>query len=301
MTPARLSAVKVLAALERGRTTLAGELERARPEIASGRDRALFFEIVAGTLRWRNELDALLAQGSRRPVADLDANVRAIVRIGAYQLRHLDRVPVHAVVHESVELARALGHPRAAGFVNAVLRKLAPRRKPAATAAASVSRERPRRRSGVSRDDAVASGVAGRALARSISVRRGGTLVPVQQHGAGRHGPSRRRASRQRSPRGACRRWRAGVPGAVREGRDPARAGRAHPLAGRPSRVGGDSGRGVADRRARGRRASRRAGSRCLRRARRQDRASRWRHGRTRACSSPATSGPLAYGCCRQR
>jgi len=124
MTLARLAAVKVLAAVERGRTTLAAELERARPDIASGRDRGLFFEIVAGTLRWQKELDALLAQCSRRPLADLDANVRAIVRIGAYQVRHLDRVPVHAVVHESVELARGLGHPRAAGFVNAVLRTL---------------------------------------------------------------------------------------------------------------------------------------------------------------------------------
>ena len=124
MTLARLAAVKVLAAVERGRTTLAAELERARPDIATARDRGLFLEIVAGTLRWQKELDALLAQCSRRPLPDLDANVRAIVRIGAYQLRHLDRVPVHAVVHESVELARGLGHPRAAGFVNAVLRTL---------------------------------------------------------------------------------------------------------------------------------------------------------------------------------
>jgi 16S rRNA (cytosine967-C5)-methyltransferase len=124
MTSARLAAVKVLAAVERGRTTLAGEMDRARPEIATGRDRSLFFEIVAGTLRWRSELDEVLARCSNRPLAGLDANVRAIVRLGAYQLRHLDRVPVHAVVHESVELARALGHPRASGFVNAVLRTL---------------------------------------------------------------------------------------------------------------------------------------------------------------------------------
>jgi 16S rRNA (cytosine967-C5)-methyltransferase len=124
MTPARLAAVRVLAAVERGRTTLAAELERARPDLTAGRDRALFFEIVAGTLRWRNELDVLLGQCSRRPLGDLDADVRAIIRLGAYQLRHLDRVPVHAVVHESVELVRLLGHPRAAGFVNAVLRTL---------------------------------------------------------------------------------------------------------------------------------------------------------------------------------
>jgi 16S rRNA (cytosine967-C5)-methyltransferase len=124
MTSARLAAVKVLTAVERGRTTLAAELERARPEITASRDRSLFFELVAGTLRWQAELDALLAACSQRPLASLDANVRAILRLGAYQLRHLDRVPVHAVVHEAVELARALGHARAAGFVNAVLRQL---------------------------------------------------------------------------------------------------------------------------------------------------------------------------------
>jgi 16S rRNA (cytosine967-C5)-methyltransferase len=124
MTSARLAAVKVLTALERGRTTLAAELERARPEIASSRDRSLFFEIVAGTVRWQAELDALLTARSRRPLTSLDANVRAIVRLGAYQLRHLDRVPVHAVVHEAVELTRHVGHPRATGFVNAVLRQL---------------------------------------------------------------------------------------------------------------------------------------------------------------------------------
>jgi 16S rRNA (cytosine967-C5)-methyltransferase len=124
MTSARLAAVKVLTAVERGRTTLATELERARPEITASRDRSLFLEIVAGTLRWQAELDALLTACSQRPIASLDANVRAIVRLGAYQLRHLDRVPVHAVVNEAVETTRASGHPRAAGFVNAVLRQL---------------------------------------------------------------------------------------------------------------------------------------------------------------------------------
>jgi len=122
MTTARLAAARVLVAVERGRTTLAAELELARGAVDAARDRGLLLELAAGTLRWRAELDAIITAQSRRGVADLDPDVRAVLRLGAYQLRHLDRVPVHAVVHESVETARALGHARATGFVNAVLR-----------------------------------------------------------------------------------------------------------------------------------------------------------------------------------
>jgi 16S rRNA (cytosine967-C5)-methyltransferase len=125
MMSVRQAAARVLLAVEAGRATLGAEVDRARTAVADDRDRALLVELTAGTLRWRGELDALLDQCSRRPVADLDAGVRTAVRLGAYQLEHLDRIPVHAVVHESVELVRALNRPQAAGFVNAVLRSLA--------------------------------------------------------------------------------------------------------------------------------------------------------------------------------
>jgi 16S rRNA (cytosine967-C5)-methyltransferase len=128
MTPgvfsARVAAAKVLAAVERGRTTLAGEIEESRGALGERRDRALLMELAAGVLRWRNELDAIVAAHSERRVADLDTVVRAVLRLGVYQIRHLERVPDHAVVHESVETIRALGRPRAAGYVNAVLRSL---------------------------------------------------------------------------------------------------------------------------------------------------------------------------------
>jgi 16S rRNA (cytosine967-C5)-methyltransferase len=122
MTGARAAAVRVLVAVERGQTTLADELERARADLADRRDRGLLFEISAGVLRWRQALDAVLARASARPIETLDPAVRAILRAGAYQLRRLDRVPAHAVVSESVEAARLVGQKRAAGFVNAVLR-----------------------------------------------------------------------------------------------------------------------------------------------------------------------------------
>ena len=132
MTSARLAAARVLLGVDRGRTTLSLELERQRGEIDEDRDRALLFELVAGTLRWRNELDALLAACTTRRLTGVDAPVLATLRLGAYQLAHLDRIPPHAIVHEAVELARELGRARATGFVNAVLRRLARGRPPQA-------------------------------------------------------------------------------------------------------------------------------------------------------------------------
>jgi len=125
VTPARLAAARVLVAIEQGRTTLAAEVERERAGLDQPRDRALLLELAAGSLRWQQELDALLAACTSRQLPTLDAPIRAALRLGAYQLTHLDRIPAHAVVHESVDLARSLGRARAAGFVNAVLRRLA--------------------------------------------------------------------------------------------------------------------------------------------------------------------------------
>jgi 16S rRNA (cytosine967-C5)-methyltransferase len=128
VSPARFAAVNVLLAVERGRTTLAAEIERARRDLDDARDRALVIELATGTLRWRARLDALLAQCSRRPLDDVAPEVRAIVRVSAYQLDHLTRIPAHAILNDAVELTRALGTPRAAGFVNAVLRSFVRRR-----------------------------------------------------------------------------------------------------------------------------------------------------------------------------
>ena len=118
----RLAALTALLAIERGQTTLATEVDRARGALTDERDRALLVELTAGTLRWRAQLDALLASCSARPLGGLTPGVRAILRLAAYQLEHLDRIPPHAVLHEAVELTRTIGEPRAAGFVNAVLR-----------------------------------------------------------------------------------------------------------------------------------------------------------------------------------
>ncbi len=121
---ARLAAARTLIALERGQSTLAAEVERDRRDLADPRDRGLFLEITSGVLRWRAELDACLAAHTTRPLAQLEPAVRAVLRAAAYQFLHLDRVPAHAIVNESVDVTRRLRQERAAGFVNAVLRSL---------------------------------------------------------------------------------------------------------------------------------------------------------------------------------
>ena len=94
----------------------------------SGRDAAFATELGYGTLRWQGWYDAILATCVTRPLQKVEPGLRDILRLGAHQILHM-RVPDHAAVDSSCELARALG-PRTggdarAGFVNAVLRKVA--------------------------------------------------------------------------------------------------------------------------------------------------------------------------------
>ncbi len=88
------------------------------------RDAGLAEEIALGVLRWRGAIDFLIQQLSGRPVQKLDPEVLAALRMGVYQLRWLDRIPTHAAINESVELTKKARKKSAAGFVNAVLRKV---------------------------------------------------------------------------------------------------------------------------------------------------------------------------------
>jgi 16S rRNA (cytosine967-C5)-methyltransferase len=94
------------------------------PEKLSARDRALATELVAGPTRMRRLLDYVLDRISSRPVADLKPAIRNILRLGAYQVLFLTRIPARAALHESVELARKHGHEGVARLTNAVLRKV---------------------------------------------------------------------------------------------------------------------------------------------------------------------------------
>jgi 16S rRNA (cytosine967-C5)-methyltransferase len=86
----------------------------------TGRDAAFATELGYGTLRATGTLDTVLAQCADRPVGKVDPAARAALRLGAYQLLRT-RVPAHAAVSATVDLAPR----RAAGFVNAVLRRVA--------------------------------------------------------------------------------------------------------------------------------------------------------------------------------
>jgi 16S rRNA (cytosine967-C5)-methyltransferase len=107
-------------------------LHSAQVDSLSPEDRNLATALVMGVLRWQIALDARLAKLLARPEQRLGEPVALALRLGAFQLLHMDRIPAHAVLNESVELCRAAGQPHAAGMVNAVLRKLATAQKPGA-------------------------------------------------------------------------------------------------------------------------------------------------------------------------
>ncbi len=134
ISPARRAAYRALLDVERGRGDLPQALARARAHTPDTRDQALASQIVLGTLRWRLTLDSLIERFSRRPVTALDPEVVTSLRLGAYQLLHLARVPASAAVHDSVELVKEARKRSATGLVNAVLRAIAGARHEASAA-----------------------------------------------------------------------------------------------------------------------------------------------------------------------
>lgn len=93
------------------------------------RDRALAMRLAYGTVQRAAALDHAIATFAGRPADTLDPRVLAALRLGVFQLAYLDRIPAHAAVTESVELAKR-DTPKAAGLVNAVLRRAARDAKP---------------------------------------------------------------------------------------------------------------------------------------------------------------------------
>ncbi len=124
ISPARIAAFDILLQVER-EDAYASELLHSQNYLSLSReDHGLATQIVMGVLRWRSQLDSALASSSSRPLPKLDAEVKTALRMGAYQLLHLERVPSHAAVHESVELVKRARKTSAAGLVNALLRKI---------------------------------------------------------------------------------------------------------------------------------------------------------------------------------
>jgi 16S rRNA (cytosine967-C5)-methyltransferase len=124
VAPARACAYAVLRRVEDGAwadRALQGEAKRLNLDT---RDRGLATQLAFGAVQRQATLDHVISEFARRPASKLDPAVRAALRLGLYQLLFLERVPAHAAVTESVELAK-LESPKGAGLVNAVLRRAA--------------------------------------------------------------------------------------------------------------------------------------------------------------------------------
>ena len=126
--PARVAAYEILTAVSAGNADLPTAIAFSRGGLRDDRDRALAAEIASGVQRWRATLDHLIAAFSKRPLSKLDPEIVEILRLSAYQLLHLTRVPASAVVDDAVNLVRRAGKTSATGCVNAVLREVSRKR-----------------------------------------------------------------------------------------------------------------------------------------------------------------------------
>lgn len=176
-SPARIAAFEILLKVEAG--GYASDLLLTRTAPLDSRDAGLASEIVFGVLRYRAQLDFLIEHCSGRR-QKLDREVRTALRIGIYQLRHLERVPAHAAVSESVELVKRARKTSAMGFVNAVLRKVT--REPVAWPTREIELSCPEwllarweRRYG----GEAAAGIAGAALKEPETYTRGGRIQDI--------------------------------------------------------------------------------------------------------------------------
>src|SRR5439155_26300222 len=120
IAPARIAAYEIGMAVSTGRADLPTAIAQHRATLTDDRDRALAAEIATGVQRWRAALDHLIVAFSKRPLDRLDDEIVEILRLSAYQLLHLTRVPAAAVVDDAVNLTKRAGKKSAAGFVNAV-------------------------------------------------------------------------------------------------------------------------------------------------------------------------------------
>jgi len=128
VSPARAAGFRILMRVERESSYADELLHSTRSAGLSQPDLNLTTEITMGVLRWRSLLDAAITRLTSTGIAKLDLEVLTALRMGAYQLAFLDRIPPHAIVHESVELVKSAKKRSAAGMVNAVLRKMPPGR-----------------------------------------------------------------------------------------------------------------------------------------------------------------------------
>ncbi|HTW22814.1 MAG TPA: 16S rRNA (cytosine(967)-C(5))-methyltransferase RsmB [Candidatus Baltobacteraceae bacterium] len=125
ISPARKIAYDVLRRVESEDAYASDLLHAELGASVKPADAGLATELTLGVLRQRTLLDFLLERQLKKPVARLDLPVAIALRLGAYQLRFLERVPARAAVNESVELVKKARKSSASSLVNAVLRRIA--------------------------------------------------------------------------------------------------------------------------------------------------------------------------------
>ena len=124
MSSARHAAVSALMAYHSGKSSAETALDKQiSGQKLDGRDTALATKLTFGVLQNRALLDFYLGQFLSTPVEKLQPRVLDILRVAAYQIVFLDRVPPRAAVDEAVQMTKT-SSPKAAGLVNAVLRRL---------------------------------------------------------------------------------------------------------------------------------------------------------------------------------
>jgi 16S rRNA (cytosine967-C5)-methyltransferase len=125
VSPSRAAAFDILLRVEQTGAYASELLHSEKLDKLSIADRALATELVMGVLRWRSRLDETIAAASSRPLNKLDTEVLNALRLAAYQMQFLSRIPARAAINESVELVKRAKKRSAAPFANAVLRMLA--------------------------------------------------------------------------------------------------------------------------------------------------------------------------------
>lgn len=88
------------------------------------RDRAFFTRLVEGTLERQITIDYVADQFSKTKIRKCKPLIRALLRMGIYQILYMDQVPDSAACNEAVKLAKKRGFSRLSGFVNGVLRNI---------------------------------------------------------------------------------------------------------------------------------------------------------------------------------
>lgn len=126
---AREAALEVLVRVEEDRSYSNLLLNRTLQQYRLERqDAALATELVYGTIQRLNTIDYYLARFVAKGMDKLQPWVRALLRLGFYQLHYLTRIPDHAAVSEAVNIAKKRGHPGISGMVNGVLRNVSRRK-----------------------------------------------------------------------------------------------------------------------------------------------------------------------------